>query len=65
MFSKDLRPVQDGCIKETVEEELWDVIYYAIAIANAYDIDLKKVIPAKEKLSNEKYNTGITFGDKL
>ncbi|PWM47420.1 MAG: hypothetical protein DBX47_00740 [Clostridiales bacterium] len=62
---KDLRPAKEGQIKETVEEELWDVIYYALAIANTYEIDLEKVIPAKEKLNNEKYNTSITFGDML
>lgn len=62
---KDLRPVEDGQIKETVEEELWDVIYYALAIANTYKIDLEKIIPAKEKLNNEKYQTGLNFGDKL
>lgn len=62
---KDLRPVSDGQVKNTVEEELWDVIYYALAIANTYDIDLERVIPEKEKLNNEKYQSGIDFGDKL
>lgn len=62
---KDLRPVTDGQVKNTVEEELWDVIYYAVAIANTYGINLEKVIPEKEKLNNEKYQTGINFGDKL
>lgn len=58
---KDLRPTEDIQVKETVEEELWDVIYYALAIANCYNIDLEKVIPQKEKLNNDKYNTGIEF----
>ena len=58
---KDLRPTEDFQVKETVEEELWDVIYYALAIANCYNIDLEKVIPQKEKLNNNKYNTGIEF----
>ncbi len=58
---KNLRPSDELHIKETIEEELWDVIYYALAIANCYDIDLEKVIPIKEKLNNEKYNTGIEF----
>lgn len=60
---KDLRPAAVGQVKNTVEEELWDVIYYALAIANTYGIDLEKVIPEKEKLNNEKYQTGISFGD--
>ena len=56
-----MKPTDDIKIKETVAEELWDVIYYAIAIANCYHIDLEKVIPKKEKLNNDKYNTGIEF----
>lgn len=52
-------------VKGTIEEEIWDVIYYAIAIANLYGIDLEEVIPLKEKLNNEKYQTGINFGDDI
>ena len=48
-------------IKGTIEEELWDIIYYCLAIANCYDIDVEKWIPVKEKINNEKYNTGIEF----
>lgn len=48
-------------IKETIEEEIWDVIYYSLAIANCYDIDVEKWIPIKENINNEKYNTGIDF----
>jgi NTP pyrophosphatase (non-canonical NTP hydrolase) len=55
----------DAQVKETIEEELWDVIYYALAIANTYDIDLEQVIPLKERLNSEKYKTEIEFGDKL
>ena len=40
----------------TIDEELYDVIYYALAIANLYDVDLEKVIPAKEALNDEKYH---------
>ncbi|MDD4124857.1 MAG: MazG nucleotide pyrophosphohydrolase domain-containing protein [Eubacteriales bacterium] len=58
---KNLRPQAEGQIKETVEEELWDVIYYALAIANLYNIDLEKIIPAKEKINNEKYGDSIVF----
>lgn len=50
----------DG-IKETIDEELWDIIYYSLAIANCYDIDLESVIKEKEKINNEKYNSGIMF----
>lgn len=58
---KNLRPTAEGQIKETIEEELWDVIYYALAIANCYGIDLETVIPVKEKINNEKYQSGIQF----
>ena len=58
---KNLRPVNENDIKGTVDEELWDVVYYALALANCYDIDLEKIIPMKEKLNNEKYGNTIKF----
>ena len=58
---KNLRPADKTQIKETIEEEIWDVIYYALAIANCYDIDLEAIIKLKEDINNKKYNTGITF----
>ena len=48
-------------IKGTIDEELWDVIYYALALANCYDIDIESVIKEKENINNAKYNTGIVF----
>jgi NTP pyrophosphatase (non-canonical NTP hydrolase) len=51
----------DGHIKDTIEEEICDVIYYTLAIANCYDIDVEKWIHIKEKINNEKYNSGIIF----
>jgi len=61
---KNMRPTEPDQIKETIEEEIWDVIYYALAIANCYDIDVEKVIPVKENLNNVKYNTGKVFDPK-
>jgi NTP pyrophosphatase (non-canonical NTP hydrolase) len=52
---KNLRPTEPSQIKETIEEELWDVIYYALAIANLYDIDMEDAIKKKEAINNEKY----------
>ncbi len=52
---------ENGGIKDTIDEELWDVIYYVITIANCYDIDLETVIKEKEAINNVKYNTGIEF----
>lgn len=58
---KNLRPSSEGQIKETIEEELWDVMYYVLAIANCYNIDLEQVIPQKEALNNQKYGSGVSF----
>ena len=58
---KNLRPSDPDQIKGTIEEEIWDVIYFALAIANCYDIDVERIIPLKEKLSNEKYKNDVVF----
>ncbi len=52
---KGLRPRAPGEIRDTVDEELWDVIYYTLAIANCYGIDMEAVIPRKEALNNVRY----------
>lgn len=54
-MNKSLRPRAPGEIRDTVDEELWDVIYYALAIANCYGIDMEAVIPRKEALNNVRY----------
>ncbi len=48
-------------IKGTIDEELWDVIYYAIAIANVYDVDLEQVIKTKEKMNQSRYPSTVVF----
>ena len=48
-------------IKGTIDEELWDVIYYSLALANCYDIDMESVIKEKENINNIKYNTDVMF----
>ena len=48
-------------IKDTIDEEIWDIIYYSIAIANCYDIDLESVIKEKEEINNKKYYTSVEF----
>ena len=62
---RDLRPTAPAQVKETIEEELWDVMYYVLALANCYGIDLEAVIPQKEALNNTKYRTGLTFGAEI
>ena len=50
-------PRADGVnIKGTIEEELWDILYYVLALANCYAIDFEQWIPVKEALNNRKYN---------
>lgn len=57
---KNLRDGIDGqTFKGSVEEEIGDVIYYAVCLANLYHIDLSAVIREKEKLNAEKYHRPI------
>ena len=58
---KNVKAQSDTDIKGTIDEELWDVIYYALAIANLYDIDMEQAIKAKVKLSERKYPTQVLF----
>ena len=46
----------DNNIKDTIEEELYDVLYYIICLANVYDIDIEKSIFLKENINSKKYN---------
>ena len=46
----------DEDIKDTIDEEIYDVIYLALALANVYGIDVESVIPRKEAISNKKYH---------
>ena len=51
MINKDKRlDPMDGrpkAIKHTIEEEIADVIYYLVALANAHDIDLEEAFIRK------------------
>lgn len=58
---KDLLREPSETVKETIDEELWDVVYYCIAIANCYNIDLEQTIKDKEELNSRKYNTECMF----
>lgn len=58
---KGFRAQNSDDIKGTIDEELWDVIYYAIAIANLYDIDLEEIIKKKAQLSEAKYPSSVKF----
>lgn len=56
VIRKDKRLKESETIKDTIEEELYDVIYYIICLANMYQIDLEECIYLKEQLNAEKYN---------
>ncbi len=53
---KDTRLIDKNHIKGTIEEELYDVLYYILAIANIYDIDMEECALLKEELNRVKYN---------
>jgi NTP pyrophosphatase (non-canonical NTP hydrolase) len=52
---KDIRFAQTQNIKGTLEEELYDVLYYVVALSNVYDVDLETVMKLKEQVSSAKY----------
>lgn len=58
---KGLKAQNGTEIKGTVDEELWDVIYYALAIANIYDIDMEQVIIIKSEMNESRYPSKIKF----
>ncbi|MGM7680788.1 MazG nucleotide pyrophosphohydrolase domain-containing protein [Cytobacillus sp. Hm23] len=55
VIRKNKRLEQNGSIKGTVEEEVYDVLYYIISLANIYDIDLEQCFHLKEEINKEKY----------
>lgn len=58
---KGLKAPNNEEIKGTIDEELWDVIYYTMAIANLYDIDLEQVIKSKEAINQSRYPSSVAF----
>ena len=57
---KNLRYKGDN-IKGTIEEELFDIFYYIIAIANDYNIDLDEIFHIKDKINKEKYERSFSL----
>ena len=58
---KDLKAQNSNEIKGTIDEELWDVIYYALAIANIYDVDIEQVIKVKSEINESRYPSKVKF----
>jgi len=63
VIRKDKRLANSETIKDTIEEELYDVLYYVICLANMYEIDLTQCAILKEKLNSEKYNRKSIFDE--
>lgn len=58
---KGLKAPNSEDIKGTIDEEVWDVMYYAIAIANLYGIDLEQVIKTKSRMNESRYPSPVAF----
>ena len=58
---KGLKAKNNNEILGTVDEELWDVIYYALAIANIYDIDIEQVAKVKSDINDSRYHSNVKF----
>ena len=58
---KGLKAQDSEHIKGTIDEELWDVMYYALAIANLYDIDMEQVIKTKAEMNQSRFPSAIKF----
>lgn len=58
---KDAKAPDLQHLKGSIDEELWDVIYYALAIANMYDIDMEEVIREKAALAEARYPSPVKF----
>jgi len=58
---KGLKAQNSNEIKGTIDEKLWDVIYYALAIANIYDVDIEQVIKVKSAMNESRYPSSVKF----
>ena len=48
-------------MKGTLDEELWDVLYYTLCLAEAYGIDMEEAIREKEQLNNLRFHDEHPF----
>ena len=55
VLRKNSRITDTGSIKGTIEEELYDVLYYIVAIANLHDINLENCVFKKEEINKRKW----------
>lgn len=48
-------------LKNSIEEELYDILYYTLMLANKENVDMETWIPLKEDMNNKRYPSGVTF----
>ena len=60
---KNKRMEKGKSIKDSIEEELNDVLYYVVCLANFYNIDLEECIYLKEEINCVKHNRKICLND--
>ena len=58
---RGLRPASPDGIRGTIDEEIWDVICFALAIANCYGIDVESAIARKEAFNAARYPGSVPF----
>ena len=58
---KEMKAQNSSEIIGTVDEELYDIIYYALAIANIYDIDIEQVAKVKSEMNESRYPSNVKF----
>ncbi len=54
VIRKDKRLGKDNDIKDTIDEELYDVLYYVLALANLYNVDLERSCLLKEEINKKR-----------
>ena len=61
---REVPPATEENFKGSIEEELWDIMYYTLCIANEYGIDMDKWIRIKEDFNNKRYNPDAKYDPK-
>lgn len=51
--------MENNEIKGTIEEEISDVLYYTMMLANTYEIDLEECFRLKEEYNSKRYGHEI------
>ncbi len=56
--------IENDNIKDSIEEEISDVLYYILMLANTYDIDVEEMFRKKEELNAKRYGHKISIDKK-